>query len=223
MPRDRNRSIGSVLRDYRGGLVFKLLAPIYRRFFFSIKLFVRLSLPNLFSGSILDVGGGDGSVLVEVLKRHTPKKATFVDPTPTAGSLILHTNIVKYVGLYLQEIHEIQNEKFDLILLVDVLHHVQPQHRQELLDLTIKMLTTDGKLLVKEVGIKGMKSKLTYWADVYISKDPVVSFISEEKLRALINEIDPKIKVISNEIYNKKDYPNYCVEVSFGQGEKSFE
>jgi len=213
--REENRSFGSALRGYQEGWIFELLAPVYRRFFFSIDLFIRFCFPSEFSGSLLDVGGGDGSVLAEILKRHTPKKTILVDPTPNAGSLILDTNVVKYVGLYLQEIDEIKNEKFDVILLVDVLHHIKPRDRKELVTLTLSMLSTNGKLLIKEVGPKGIKSKLTYWADVYISKDPVVAFLSEYDLRVLINEINQEVQVKGNLLYNKKDFPNYCFEVSF--------
>ena len=58
-----------------------------------------------------------------------------------------------------------------------------------------------------------MRSKLAYLADVYISRDPVVYFISQESLLDLIKEVlgtNHEIK-INNLV--EKDYPNYALQI----------
>lgn len=166
-----------------------------------------------FNGSIIDVGGGDGAVLVKILEKHIPKESVFVDPMSNSGSMIKDDRVVKYVGLFLDEIGAIKKKKFDVALLVDVLHHVELDQRKALLIEVLNLVSEDGRLIIKEVRPSGFRSKLTYWADVYISRDPVVSFISEETLRKLILEINSNLKILSNYGFGKKDYPNYSIEV----------
>ena len=214
MARDENRSLSLLLREWRGGFLFRLLAPTYRRFFMSIKLFVRLTIPKQFDGSLLDLGGGDGEILNYLLKQRNPRNVYFVDPTPNSGSMITDLKVVKHVGQYLHEVIEIQDLRFDLIILGDVLHRVEPHLRKTLLSDAIGRLSTQGSLLIKEVEVKGIKSKLTYLADVYISKDPVVSFVSKTTLMGLIHEINPKLNITTHYRYNKWDHPNYAISIS---------
>jgi 2-polyprenyl-6-hydroxyphenyl methylase/3-demethylubiquinone-9 3-methyltransferase len=213
MARKANNSIGSLLRGLGDGIIFLKLAPVYRRFFFSINMFVKMTFFEKFKGSLIDVGGGDGAVLAKILNKHNPNRCVFLDPTPNAGSMIEGKKVVRYIGLFLNEVEEIKNEKFDVALLVDVLHHVEPDQRKALLIEVLNMISESGRLIIKEVRPFGLRSKLTYWADIYISKDPVVSFISEEMLLKLILEINPDLKVQSNIKYGKWDYPNYSIEV----------
>lgn len=215
MVRESNRSFGMRLRQFGGGKIFQLLAPTYRRIFYSINMFTKMTIPQGFSGALLDLGGGDGAVLNKLLKSASPTLVYFIDPTPSAGMMVTYPNVIKKSGFYLHEVKEIQDLSFDLILLVDVLHHVQPEMRKELLVRALNRLSSTGSLLIKEVEPKGFRSKLTYWADVYISKDPVVSFLSLKDLTKLIHEIDPKLVLICHKRYNKWDFPNYAISVSY--------
>ncbi len=215
MARELNRSFGMFLRQLGGGGVFQIIAPVYRRIFISINLFVKMTIPKGFAGSLLDLGGGDGAVLNKLLNSTTPNLVYFVDPTPNAGLMITNPGVFKKNGFYLHEVDEIKNLKFDLILLVDVLHHVEPVMRNALLIQALDRLSATGSLLIKEVEPKGFRSKLTFWADVYISRDPVVFFVSLENLTKLIHEIDPKLVVFSHKKYNKRDFPNYAISVSY--------
>lgn len=214
MARELNRSIGISLRVFGGGFLFRILAPAYRRFFISIKMFVKLTVAEDFNGSLLDLGGGDGAVLNLLLKTRTTGSVYFIDPTPNAGSLISDPKVFKHVGSYLHEVTEIEDLRFDLILLVDVLHHVEPHLRKALLADAIGRLSAHGSLLIKEVETKGIRSKLTYLADVYISKDPIVSFIPEKSLTELIRQINPGLRISRHDSYNKWDRPNYAISVS---------
>lgn len=215
MARELNRSIGILLRALGGGFLFRILAPAYRRFFISIKMFIKSTVPKDFNGSLLDLGGGDGAVLDLLLRTRNPRSVHFVDPTPNAGSMIRDPKVLKHVGSYLHEVTEIQDLRFDLILLVDVLHHVEPHLRKALLADAIGRLSTHGSLLIKEVEIKGIRSKLTYLADVYISKDPIVYFLSERSLTELIHQINPELHIRRHSRYGKLDRPNYAISVSF--------
>ena len=215
MVRESNRSFGMFLRQFGGGEIFQVLAPVYRRIFYSINLFIKMTIPQSFNGTLLDLGGGDGAVLNKLLKLNNPKLVYFIDPTPNSGLMVADQNVIKKIGFYLHEVKEIQDLNFDLILLVDVLHHVEPEMRNELLVQALNRLSTTGSLLIKEVEPKGFRSKLTYWADVYISKDPVVSFLSSKSLIELIHEIDPKLVVIRHQKYNKWDFPNYAISVNY--------
>ena len=216
MPRAVNVSVGMLLRKIGGGKLFDFLAPYYRQIFFSIEGFIEEVIVPEFrnaSTNILDVGGGDGAVLKAIIERFNPEVCTFVDPTESAGRMLKGMNVELFKGTYLHEIQPKLQAKYQIILLVDVLHHVHSTARENLILECLKHLSKDGKLIIKEIGKRGIRSKLTLWADVYISRDPVVDFLSDDELRKIIGVLDPTLLISTFENYNNRDFPNYCLSV----------
>lgn len=138
---------------------------------------------------------------------------TFVDPTESAGRMLKGMKIELFKGTYLHEIHPKLQQKYQIILLVDVLHHVPAHARKDLILECLNHLSDDGKIFIKEVGARGIRSKLTSWADIYISRDPVVEFLSADETVKILESIDPTLLVSTFVNYNSRDFPNYCLSV----------
>jgi 2-polyprenyl-3-methyl-5-hydroxy-6-metoxy-1,4-benzoquinol methylase len=173
-----------------------------------------MCLRDSIHGHILDVGGGDGMILSTILNQCKIESATFIDPMLNSGILLSGLKVQIFRGKYLNEVKEIQGKKFDLVLLVDVIHHVELADRVQLLSDCLALLSPTGNLVIKEISTRGFGSKIRYWGDVYISRDPVVSFVDQSDLNALLKKINPGLKIHTVDQYNKTDVPNYAISIS---------
>lgn len=209
-------SIGSASRAILGEKLFQIAGTLYRRIFFDASEFVACTTDIFSKGHCLDIGGGDGFLTYRLLSAHPELVVTLVDPTPNCGTWVsketsqrftLHPNkttndlLPDHAGVY------------DSAILADVVHHVIPKDRAELLKQSFEMLKPGGSLLIKEIEPKGLRSKLAYWADVYISRDPVVFFISQVSLLNLIREVLGTNHEIKINNLSQKDYPNYALQI----------
>lgn len=99
------------------------------------------------SGSkILDIGCGDGFVCRELFKGTGVKNITGVDINLTASQIDEFTRIGEGIT-YLNKYESVKNERYDLILLLDVIEHVK--NDKEFLDEIIdNNLAEDGYLLI---------------------------------------------------------------------------
>ena len=209
-------SIGSAARAILGEKLFQVAGTIYRCIFFNARDFVECTRDLFADGHCLDIGGGDGFLANRLLSAHPELAVTLVDPTPNCGTWVSKENSSRlslHPNKTTEDLLPDLAGEYDSAILADVVHHVMPKNRAELLKQSFEMLKPGGSLLIKEIEPKGMRSKLAYLADVYISRDPVVYFISQESLLDLIEEVlgtNHEIK-INNLV--QRDYPNYALQI----------
>lgn len=100
-----------------------------------------------FRGKILDFGCGPG--LLSAHLRETLPSATLHGFDPAAESLKAVPSEVRAGGVYTSTKDELHSD-YDLITVINVLHHVPVAERQELVDDLARRLVPGGKLLVVE-------------------------------------------------------------------------
>ncbi len=89
-------------------------------------------------------------------------------------------------------------ERFDLVIIVDVLHHMPPEMYIEFLSDTKKSLKKGGVLLLKDwIRSKTPIHLLAFLSDRYITGDKV-SYLSSNELRSLLIDVFGK-NCIENE------------------------
>ncbi len=209
-------SLGSVSRILLGHKLFKVAGTMYRRIFFNAKDFVDCTQHLFSKGQCIDIGGGDGFLANRLLAHHHLLTVTLVDPSRNCGTWVgkeFHTRFNFHPNMTTYDLLPEMAGKYDSALLADVVHHVTPAHRSELITQALELLKPGGSLLIKEIEPKGLRAKLAYLADVYISKDPVVNFISQHDL---VNFIRSTLKMgyeIKPNNLGAKDFPNYAIEI----------
>jgi 2-polyprenyl-3-methyl-5-hydroxy-6-metoxy-1,4-benzoquinol methylase len=209
-------SIGSTSRAILGEKLFQVAGTIYRRIFFDAHDFVECTKDLFSKGHCIDIGGGDGFLANRLLSAHPELAVTLVDPSSNCGTWVNKQNSSRftlYPSMTTNDLLPEQAEQFDSAILADVVHHVMPKNRAELLTQAFEMLKPGGSLLIKEIEPRGLRSKLAYLADVYISRDPIVYFISQELLLDLIQEVLGESYEIRVNYLVQKDYPNYALQI----------
>lgn len=211
-----NFSIGKTIRFVLPQKLFETAANIYRAIFFSVNNFLVLVIQPIHNKSkVLDVGGGDGAVAIKMSMLEDIKSIDIVDPNSNSGTFLNSKTdkITLHAGRYLRQIHEIKDEKYDLVLLSDVIHHVPLKFRKDLIQDCLGFISKDGILVIKEIEPLGLRSKLAFFADVYISRDPVVKFIKRRDLEDLIFDIRGDLRIERVESYWAADRPNYALKI----------
>lgn len=108
-----------------------------------------ISLVSEFApSSLLDVGCGDGFLINTIARQGFPlQRALGVDLSDRA---IQHANAFRsseYVDFRVQDVRDVQ-ERFDLILLIEVLEHIQEDLVEEFMSNILSLLEKGGKIIV---------------------------------------------------------------------------
>jgi 2-polyprenyl-6-hydroxyphenyl methylase/3-demethylubiquinone-9 3-methyltransferase len=116
-----------------------------------------------------------------------------IDVAPTAGRLYRGAaGWATFRTVPVQELRAEQPEPFDLVILVDVMHHVPDEIRREVLACSAQLVRPGGYLMVKEFERnRGPYYRLTYAADRYVTGDKGVRFMTMPELRAMMSELRP--------------------------------
>ncbi len=96
----------------------------------------------------------------------------------------------------------------DIVLLGDVLHHVPPDERADLLDQLRGRASEDASFVVKEFAPGGLRARLGWLADRALSGDPV-RFLDPVELRTLAAKVWPHLTAFWTPLF-EMDPPNYC-------------
>jgi 2-polyprenyl-3-methyl-5-hydroxy-6-metoxy-1,4-benzoquinol methylase len=163
-------------------------ARLYRSRFINVDDVGRTIASITGAGRILEIGCGDGSI-AEVLCREFPGASYLgIDVAPAPGRLFRgDRSRAEFRSIGSADLLAEAPKPFDLVVIVDVVHHVPEGHRQALLQDAAAMVAPGGMVVVKEWERgSGLAHLAAYTADRYVSGDKTVRFPSPAELRQLI-------------------------------------
>jgi 2-polyprenyl-3-methyl-5-hydroxy-6-metoxy-1,4-benzoquinol methylase len=128
------------------------ISEAYRSIYLDIDALVEVICrwkPN--AQQILEVGCGEGAVTQRLKAAYPEARITAIDITPRIGRLFRGSlEGVKFIRRSVQEITATESERYDLVVLSDVLHHVPVESRQGLLDAIRTALAPNGTFVFKD-------------------------------------------------------------------------
>lgn len=182
-------SIGAAVRN-RLGRLESPATDAYRAIFFSLTDFVsnvRRMVPD--ANRVLEVGCGDGAVADRISRLYPGAHYTGIDVAPEPGRRYRGDPArATFRSITSGQLRETDPMPFDLVLIVDVLHHVpKNDDRAQILADAAAMMAPGGTVLVKEWE---RSRHLGYLAgatsDRYVSGDRSARFMDRSELVTLL-------------------------------------
>lgn len=183
-------SIGSTVRRAFGRYE-RPVAELYRGLFVDLDAFSRCIEGWTKPRSIVEIGCGEGA-LAERLVRHFPDARYLgIDIVPHVGRLY-HGPLerVEFLQISSQQLASERASQFDLVVLADVMHHVEVSLRKPVLESARELLAPQGRLVLKDwVRKPTLMHAACYVADVYVGGDRNVRYMTLGEQRKLLEFI----------------------------------
>jgi len=205
-------SIGKAIRKILGEKLFKVIGKYYKAFFFNLEIFLE-TFPDIKPGSVLlDIGGGEGDPINYLLKKYQNINVIMLDISEKIGTFLDEKNkdkVKTFPKTSVNNFCKMNQPKPDYILIIDVLHHIRKEDRNEFFN-DIKTLIHGNKckIIIKDNEPGYCKTKLGYWADVYISGDKNTNLVSKEELVKFMKSEFRNLKYYETNLF-KLNKPNY--------------
>jgi len=167
-----------------------LAADAYRRLFVDLDSLAESVAEIGPYSSLIEVGCGEGSLLTRLVARlGRDVTALGIDIAADPGrSFVGDRARVTFCQATVAEIAGAGN-RFDLVVVSDVLHHVPRADRVALLDSCCELIAPGGTVVVKEwVKRVNLAHAAAYSSDRYISGDTTVDFYSAAELRQAMGD-----------------------------------
>lgn len=177
-------TIGQFGRKIFGKKYAPIVGRVYRSFFVDLGKVVNSILPHIPKGAmIVDVGGGDGEPLNYLLSQRHDVNVKLIDRSLCIGGSLKkeYSNRVElYPGTSMSEIAIKVKHKLDVILILDVIHHIPAETRKGFFSELRTMIgdrNNEVRIIIKDLEPGYFRSSLGRIADRYITGDKKVSFI----------------------------------------------
>lgn len=147
---------------------------------------------------VLEIGSGDGTFAQRLVKAFPDATYVGIDVAPNPGRLYRgDPSRVTFRSITSADYIVEDPEPFDLVTIVDVVHHVPEELRVPILMDAAKLTAPGGMVAVKdwERG-KGIAHLMAYTADRYVSGDKTVRFPARDELRNIIETGLPDFDVV---------------------------
>lgn len=147
---------------------------------------------------ILEIGCGDGAMADRFCAAYPDAEYVGIDIAENPGRLFQgDRGRVSFRSMYSSDLLAEQPEPFDLVAIVDVIHHVAEDLRSSVVRDAAALTAPGGFLAVKEWERgRGVPHLLAYTADRYVSGDQTVRFMSPDELRALVDDNLPGFSTV---------------------------
>jgi SAM-dependent methyltransferase len=171
---------------------------VYRRSFIDLDaLAARLAATAGERRRILEVGCGDGALLSALSRAFPTATLLGIDPyAPQPGRMF--TGDRSRVAFSTSRLEELSAEdRFDLVVLCDVVHHVAEDQRAGVIAHAASVLAPQGLLVIKEWELRpGLGNLIAFTADRWISGDRSVRFMPRSEIAALIRTAVPAARLL---------------------------
>ncbi|MER5641720.1 methyltransferase [Kitasatospora sp. NPDC002227] len=173
-------------------------AELYRSVFIDLDSLATTLLSLSRPKRILEIGAGDGAVAERLVSALPDAEYVGIDVMDHPGRLFRgDRSRAEFRSVYSHDLRAEGPALFDLVLVVDVLHHVPPARRDALLHDAEALLAPGGTLIVKEWERRSdLAHLMAYTADKYVSGDKGVVFGDRDQLLAIISRALPGLSVI---------------------------
>jgi ubiquinone/menaquinone biosynthesis C-methylase UbiE len=180
-------ALGSMIRRMFGPYE-RQIGELYRSIYIDLDAFVAMVqhwCPH--PKRILEVGCGEGSMTERLVVAFPGATLTPIDITPRIGRM--YSNLLpqlKFNRCTIQEVAATEPHSYDLVILSDVLHHVPPIHRRDMLDSVRVVLADQGTLVFKdwERNVSPIHF-LGYASDRWLTGDRI-SYMSRDEMRDIL-------------------------------------
>lgn len=180
-------SLGSLVRRSFGRHE-RIVANLYRAIWVDLDDFSRCIREWTQPHSILEIGCGEGALAEHLVRAFPGASYLGVDIIPHVGRLYQGSREnVMFEQTSSQQLARQRAGQFDLVILADVLHHVEEALRLEVLQSARDLLSPDGCLVLKDWTRRPtLIHAATYVADVYVGGDRNVRYMSIDEQRELL-------------------------------------
>jgi 2-polyprenyl-3-methyl-5-hydroxy-6-metoxy-1,4-benzoquinol methylase len=164
---------------------------------------------------IIDVGGGDGEPLNNLLALRSDIKVTMIDLRMNIGGAIkqefIH-RVKKHPGVGMAQFKNNSERAPDVVLISDVVHHVPAKDRKEFFSdlLVLARSKKDTRIIIKDIEPGYFRAFLGRIADRWISGDKEMSLVSRDALLRLMYETFGTAFETKETALFKMDPPNYA-------------
>jgi SAM-dependent methyltransferase len=175
-------SVGSALRNVLGPATDPV-ARLYRRWYIDLDDFGRTIGRLGPVGRAVEVGCGDGHLTERLAAELPTAEILGIDVADQPGRLYHgDTTKVRFEQITAQDLASREPASFDLVVLSDVLHHVDVEHRRPLLAAVCSLVAPGGHFVCKD-WIRGRNpaSVASWLSDRYITGDRIVLFRDREE------------------------------------------
>jgi SAM-dependent methyltransferase len=180
-------TIGRSVRRMFGPLE-RSAADLYRSLFFDIQSFAEL-IHEWYSdvSTILEVGCGEGALSDQLARVYPDAKITGIDVTPHVGRLFGgDRSRVVFLSQTIESYCEQTDEKADLVILCDVIHHINIIEREYVINKCHRVLKPGGRFVLKDwEKTRSFIHLLAYVSDRYITGDRI-AYCTAADLRRLV-------------------------------------
>jgi 2-polyprenyl-6-hydroxyphenyl methylase/3-demethylubiquinone-9 3-methyltransferase len=190
-------SIGRAVRTRLG----RFEAPVsdfYRRRFIDLDACADAIREHVAAAAILEVGCGDGQMASRLLARFPDSSYQGIDVAPEVGRLFEgDARRARFrsidSGTFLRE----TSERFDLVVVVDVLHHVSQDERGALLADVRELTAPGGHYALKDWVSSRSPIQAAVWASDRLLTGDRVRYFRPSELEALIPSLFPADRLVS--------------------------
>ena len=191
-------SIGARVRQSFGRHEHRV-ADLYRGAFLNLRDYAA-NIANWTPGAtrILEIGCGEGA-MTEILSTTFPDAHILaIDITPRLGRLYRgNRDKVEFRQISVQDLAVQQPGAFDLITLSDVLHHIPPPMRPDVLAAMSRCLAPGGRFLLKDWSHAPTPIHwLCHAGDRWLTGDRVAHLTPEQAVKLVTRSV-PKLRLIA--------------------------
>ncbi len=209
-------ALGPTVRRFLGPRLGRTAGRCYRAVFVDldeVAQAVTTWLPP--AARLLDIGGGDGEALNRLLTRRPDVHVTTLDTSALLAQYLeprFEAQVTRLPCTTLAQYLDQATEEPQVVLLADVLHHVPPAARPDLLAGLARLLerVASLRIIVKDIEPGSWRAWLACWTDRYITGDRHVDPISRAELIRLFTTHLGELRWQESDLI-RRDHPNYAV------------
>lgn len=179
-------SIGRSVRA-RLGRYEAPISDFYRGRFIDLDACARSLAGLVQASSILEVGCGDGQMASRLVVAFPGARYAGIDVAPEVGHLFEgNAGTATFHSIDSRSYLRKTDRRFDLALVVDVLHHVPPNARDALLDDLRELTTPGGHYVLKDWVRSRSIAHLAAWSSDRLITGDRVAYFAEGELESLV-------------------------------------